>query len=146
MALLLGGGPLPGSENRCLFNTWKWIVKGDTYADTAEDFIGKGCRDGEPQGRGPESWVFTVMGLAFQIVSGQSSYLCPHWSNSRLSGGMCISQSRLFPGWGFLGGWQDIVWAGISSLLLPDPSPRRWILLSGGSLSVLCSLSGIFVR
>ena len=57
------------------------------------------------------------MGLAFQIVSGQSSYLCQFktsWWHVHLS-------VKSFPVWGFLGGWQDILWAGISSLLLAPP-------------------------
>ena len=40
--LLKEGGPLPGPETRLLSNTRKWIVWGDTCADKARDFIGKG--------------------------------------------------------------------------------------------------------
>ena len=48
MKLLQEGGPLPGPETGLLSNTglWsntrKWIVRGDTCADKARDFIGKG--------------------------------------------------------------------------------------------------------
>ena len=41
------GGPLPGLETGLLSNTWKWIVQGDTRADKARDFIGKGRPGGE---------------------------------------------------------------------------------------------------
>ena len=40
--LLQEGGPLPGPETVLLSNTRKWIVRGDTRADKARDFIGKG--------------------------------------------------------------------------------------------------------
>ena len=32
-------------------NTWKWIVQGDTHADKAKDFIGKGWLGREQQGK-----------------------------------------------------------------------------------------------
>ena len=40
--LLQERGPLPGPENGLLSNTWKWIVLGDTCANKARGFIGKG--------------------------------------------------------------------------------------------------------
>ena len=42
--LLQEGVPLPGPETGLLPNTRKWIVRGDTCADKARDFIGKGTR------------------------------------------------------------------------------------------------------
>ena len=45
--LLQEGGPLPGPDTGLLSNTRKWIVRGDTCADKARDFIGKGHPDGE---------------------------------------------------------------------------------------------------
>ena len=42
--LLQEGGPLPGPKTGLLSNTRKWIVWGDTCADKARDFIGKGTR------------------------------------------------------------------------------------------------------
>ena len=45
--LLQEGGPLPGPETGLLSNTRKWIVWGDTCADKARDFIGKGHPGGE---------------------------------------------------------------------------------------------------
>ena len=48
--LLQEGGPLPGPETGLLSNTQKWIVRGDTYADKARDFTGKGHLGGEQYG------------------------------------------------------------------------------------------------
>ena len=45
--LLQEGGPIPGPETGLLSNTQKWIVQGDTCADKARDFIGKGHPGGE---------------------------------------------------------------------------------------------------
>ena len=42
--LLQEGGPLPGPETGLLSNTRKWIVRGDTSAGKARDFMGKGTR------------------------------------------------------------------------------------------------------
>ena len=48
LVLLQEEGPLPGPESRFLSNTQKWVVWGDTCADKARDFIGKG-RPGREQ-------------------------------------------------------------------------------------------------
>ena len=45
--VLQEGGPLPGPKTGLLSNTRKWIVWGDTCADKARDFIGKGHPGGE---------------------------------------------------------------------------------------------------
>ena len=47
ITLLQEGGPLPGPKTELLSNTQKWIVWGDTCADKARDFIGKGHPGGE---------------------------------------------------------------------------------------------------
>ena len=69
---LQGGGPLPGPETGLLSNTQKWTVRGDTCADKARDFIGKGRLAGEQEGKGTQenfsvTWLavsgFMVMGL-----------------------------------------------------------------------------------
>ena len=68
---------LPGSEWGLFSNIQRWIVWGDTLADKARDFIGKGRPGGEQQVKGTQescsaTWLalsgFTVMGL----VSGLS--------------------------------------------------------------------------
>ena len=70
-------GPLPGPETGLLSNTRKLIVQGDTCADKAIDFIGKGGPCGEQGDKGTQenisvTWLavsgFMVMGL----VSGLS--------------------------------------------------------------------------
>ena len=70
--LLQEVGPLPGPETGLLFNTRKLIVQGDTCADKARDFIGKGHPGGEHEGEGTQEnhsavWLevsgFMVMGL-----------------------------------------------------------------------------------
>ena len=45
--LLQEGGPLPGPITGLLSNTWKCIVRGDTCADKARNFTGKGHPGGE---------------------------------------------------------------------------------------------------
>ena len=118
-----------------LSSTQKWTVHGDPRADTAEDFTGRGTqvessRVRKPGGRlchGAYGLQFYGNGAGFQVVSGQSSSLCPLWSNSGPSWWHVIYQPRWIPAWGFLGGWQDIFWAGISSLLLASPKFSRLV-------------------
>ena len=67
MVLLQEEGPLPGPETGLLSNTQKWIVRGDTRADKARNFIGKRCPGEEQQGKGTQEdcsamWL-TVSGL-----------------------------------------------------------------------------------
>ena len=47
MLVLQEEGALPGPETGLLSNTRKWIVGGDTCADKARDFIGKGHLGGK---------------------------------------------------------------------------------------------------
>ena len=56
--LLQEGGPLPGPETGLLSNTRKWIVQGDTCADKAREFIGKGHPGGEQEGEGTQENCF----------------------------------------------------------------------------------------
>ena len=74
MDMLQEGGPRPGPETGLLSNTQKWIVQGDTCADKARDFIGKGHPGGEWEGKGTQencsvTWLavsgFMAMGLVF---------------------------------------------------------------------------------
>ena len=68
------GSPFPSPV---LSNTWHWIVRGDTHADEARDFIVKGHPGGEQQGKGTQenccaTWL-TVLGfLVIELVSGLS--------------------------------------------------------------------------
>ena len=70
------GGPLPGPRRGLLCNTCKWIVWGDTHADKARDFIGKGLLGGKQKGKGTQkdcsaTWLtlsgFMVMGLVSRL-------------------------------------------------------------------------------
>ena len=51
--LLQEGGSLPGPESGLLSNTWQWIVGGNTCADKARDFFGKGTWMGSSRVREP---------------------------------------------------------------------------------------------
>ena len=75
--LLQEGGPLPGPETGLLSNTRKWIVRGDTCADKARDFIGKGHPGGEQEGKGTQencsAECLAVLGfMVMGLVSGWS--------------------------------------------------------------------------
>ena len=89
--LLQEGGPLPGPESGLLSNTRKWIVRGDTRADKARDFIGKGRPGREQEGKGTQkhcsaTWLavsgFMVMGLVSRLSlanhSDSGSFLVAH--------------------------------------------------------------------
>ena len=68
--LLQEGGPLPGPKTGLLSNTQKWIVRGDTCADKARDFIGKGLPGGEQEGKGTQENCFAtlVAVLGFMVM------------------------------------------------------------------------------
>ena len=82
-AMLQEGGPLPGPETGLLSNTRKWIVRGDTSADKARNFIGKGHPGGEQEGEGTQEdssvtrlAVLGFMdGISFWVVCSQSFWL-----------------------------------------------------------------------
>ena len=96
-AVLQEGGPLPGPESGLLSNNRKWIVGGDTCADKARDFIGKGRPGGEQQGKGTQencsaSWLAVSGSMVMGLVSGWSlanhsnseSFLVVHASLSQM--------------------------------------------------------------
>ena len=82
--LLLEGGLLPGLENRLLSNTQKWIIQRDTHWQNKRIYWEEHlCR--EQQGNANQENCsamqltdsgFTVLQLAFWVVSGWSSCLC----------------------------------------------------------------------
>ena len=104
--VLQEGGPHPWPESGFLSNTWRWIVWGDTWADKARDFIGKGALVESSRVGGPRrtaqllarSLGFYDDGISFQIVFGQSFWL------RVLLGSACIAQLRWMPVRGILGG------------------------------------------
>ena len=94
--LLQEGGPLPGPETGLLSNTQKSIVRGDTCADKAQDFIGKGHPGGEQWGKGTQencsaAWLAISGFMMVGLVSGWSlanqsnseSFLVAHASLSQ---------------------------------------------------------------
>ena len=94
--MLQEGGPLPGPEAGLLSNTRKSTVQGDTCADKARDFIGKGHPGGDQEGKGTQencsvAWL-TILGfMVMGLVSGSSlanhsnseSFLVAHASLSQ---------------------------------------------------------------
>ena len=77
MDILQEGGTLPGPETGLLTYTRKWIVWGDTCADKARDFIGKGHPGGEQEGQGTQencsaAWLAVLGFMVMGLVSGLS--------------------------------------------------------------------------
>ena len=58
--MLQEGRPLPGPETVLLSNTQKWISRGDTCADKAREFIGKGRPGREQGGKGTQKNCSTM--------------------------------------------------------------------------------------
>ena len=129
MKVLQEGWLLSGPETGLLSNTRKWIVWGDTCADKARDFIGKGNPDGEQQGKGTQEncsavWL-TVLGfMVMGLVSGLS--LANH-SNSVFPGGAHIAQPRWMLARGILGSGQT---RGVSFWPFPNSSGWWWLISS----------------
>ena len=70
------GGPFQGPKLGSCLNSRKWIVRGDTCADKARDFIGKGPPGGEQESQGTQencsaTWLavlgFMVLGLVSKL-------------------------------------------------------------------------------
>ena len=133
--LLQERGPLPGPETGLLSSTRKWILRGDTCADKARDFIGIGYPGGEQQGKGTQEnssvmWLavsgFMVMGLVSELSlanhSDSESFLVVHALFSQ-DGFWEVVRHVSF--WAFLNfsGW----WRLISSLFLTRTSCRKTI-------------------
>ena len=127
--------PLLGPKSSLLSNTWKSIVWGDTCADKARGFIGKGHLGGEVYGQGTKEncsalWLavsgFMVMGLVSEFSlanhSDSESFLMVH----------TLLRPRCMPGRRILGGGRT---RGISYWPFPT-------LLIGDGLVVPRSLPG----
>ena len=133
--LLQERGTLPGLKTGLLSNTWKWIVRGDTCADKARDFIGKGHPGGEQQGQGTRENCsvkslavsgFMVMGLVSTSSLANHSY-----SESFLVVHALFSQD---------GCQREGFWGLVRQVVSPFDLSRT--LLVGGGLLVPCSLPG----
>ena len=81
------GDPFQGPRVGSYLTLRKWIVWGDTLADKAENFIGKGCPGGEKQDKGTQEKGFMVMGLVSTLSlashSDSGSFLVVHISLSQ---------------------------------------------------------------
>ena len=107
----------------------------------------QGAPGGKQQGKGTQekcfaTWLSVSGFMVMKLVSRLSlacHLACAHiWSDSGSFLVSCASLSQNgFLVWGFLGGWQDILWAGVSSLLLAPPE-FSWLFL----VAALCSLLG----
>ena len=120
-------GTPSGPETGLLSNTQKWIVWGDTSADKARDFIGKGHLGGEQQAKGTQEnssamWLagFMVMGLVSRLS------LANHSDLRVLPGGSCLVQPRWMPERRILGGGRT---CGVSFWPSPNSS-GCWRLIS----------------
>ena len=106
--LLQEEGPLPVPKSGLLSNIWKWIVWGDTHADRARDFIGKGRPGGDQQDRGTQencsaTWLTASGFMLMGLVSGLSLAKSLFWL-SVLPHGADIAQPRWMPSRRILGG------------------------------------------
>ena len=142
------GALLPGPESGLLFDTWKWTAQ-ETHILTKQktswergSWVEK-SRVREPRRTalscGSQFWALWECGVSFRAVSGIHLLApifcliqCPFWWHVHHSAKTDSSANVSGTLAGHITGW---------CLLLPfGPS---WILLAGGSLLVLCSLSGL---
>ena len=114
-------GPLPGPETGLLSNIRKWIVRGDTRADKARDFIAKGHRAESSRVREPRrTGLSHGLQASFRVVFSQSFWL------RALPGGAGPVQPRWMPERRILGGGQT---CGVSFWPFPNSS-GWWRLIS----------------
>ena len=130
-------GPLSGPKSGLLSNTKKWIVRGDTCADKARDFIGKGRPGGEQEGEGTQEncsaeWLtllgFIVMGLV-------SRWSLANHSNSVFPGGARIAQPRWMLARGIFGSGRT---CGVSFWPFPNSSSWWWLISSVFLIRISC--------
>ena len=139
---------LPGPESGLWSNTWKWIehpfqglkvgsgsntrkwvVRGDTLADKARDFIGKGAGVESSRVREPRRTALPVLagslrfygdGISFRVVFNQSFWL------RVLPGGASLVQPRWMPERILGGGWT----CGVSFWSFPNSFSCWWLISS----------------
>jgi len=133
--MLQKGGPLPGPETGLLSNTWKWIVWGDTSADKARDFIGKGRPGGEQQDKGTqESSSATWLAVSgFMVMGSVSGLSLANHSDSEF---FLVVQALFSQDGGQREGFWEVVGHVVSPFDLSQTLPV------GGGLLVPCSLPG----
>ena len=134
MSLLQEGGLLPGPETG-LLSTRKWIVWGDTCAEKARDFIGKGRLGGEEEGEGTQenssvTWLAVLGFMVMELVSGLS--LANHSdSESFLVEHTLLNQDGCQRGW---------FWEVVEQVMSHSDLSRTFLV--GGGLLVPSSLPG----
>ena len=124
--MLQEGGPLPGPEIGLLSNTQKWIIRGDTCADKARDFTGKGRPGREQEGKGSQENSSMVMGLVSRLS------LANHFDSESF-----LVVHALFSQDGYQ---REGFWEVVEQVV--SPFDLFWTLLVGGGLLVPCSLPG----
>ena len=97
------GGLLPQHKSKLASITQKLPVQGETLADKARDFIGKGCLGGEQEDKETQencsahSLRFYGNGVKLQVVSSQSLACLIFSLTGVLPGGAGICQPRWIP-------------------------------------------------
>ena len=127
-------GPLSGPKTGLLSYTQKWTVWGDTCADKARDFIGKGHPGGEQEGEGTQekssvTWLAVSGFIVMRLVSGLSL------ANHSESESFLVVQALLSQDGCQRGFWEVVG-------LVVSPFALSWTLLIGGGLLVPCTLPG----
>ena len=128
------GGALPGPKRGLLSNTRKRIDWGDTCADKARDFTGKGCLGGEQWGKGTQedcsaAWLAV---LVFMVLGWVSRFFSVSHSDS----GSFLVVHALFSQNGCQ---REGFWEVVGHVL--SPFDLSQILPVGGGLLVACSLT-----
>ena len=124
------GGPLPGPDSGLLSNTWKWILQGDTSADKARDFTGKGQWGKGTQENSSATWLTVSSFMVMELVPGLS--LANHSdSESFLVVHALFSQD---------GCQREGFWELVRHVV--SPFDLSWTLLIGGGLLVPFGLPG----
>ena len=127
----------PGPETGLSSNTRKWIVRGDTCADKARDFIGKGHPGGEQEAKGTQENCsaerlevsgFMVMGFvsrwSLASLSNSESFLVVH------------AEARGMLARGILGGRWTL---SVSFQPFPNSSLWWWLISSVFLIRISCN-------
>ena len=137
MELLQEGIHFSASKTGLLSNTWKWIVRGDTCADKARDFIGKGHPGGEQDGKGTQEISFTWLEVSGFMVMGFVSgwSLANHSNSGSFLVAACIAQPRWMLARGILGSGRT---RGVSFQPFPNSSGWWWLISSVFLIRISC--------
>lgn len=129
--LLQKEGPLVGLLSGLLSNTQKWITWGDTRADKARGFTGKGRPGGEQQAEGTQE---------DRSASACRGFMLMGWAPRLSLANHCVSGSFLVAHASLSLGFQGGSWEVAGMLVLP--LDFSWALLAGDGFLAPCSLPG----